>query len=372
MKFTISKEMLVKPLQMICGIVERRQTLPILSNVHASVSGDRLTLIATDLEVQMSTHAEILNGSDGRVTIPARKFLDICRALPDEATIVLSAEGGEKATIRSAKSRFTLSTLPAEDFPCMEAPRDAIRFEIAQDTLKYAIEHTQFAMAQQDVRYYLNGLLMEMAGSVLRFVATDGHRLALCDMVMPETGDLEKYNENQQIIIPRKGVLELSRLLEESDAPVQVAVGNNFIQLKTDQIEFVSKLIDGRFPDYQNVVPVNSDKRIVCERDLLRQALARVSILSNEKFRGVRLVFSPGLLHVHAHNPEQEEAEEEVSIDYDGPNIEMGFNVNYLQDALAACETAQVQLMLSDPNSCCLIHALDDEQCRYIIMPMRL
>ncbi|HFD92586.1 MAG TPA: DNA polymerase III subunit beta [Gammaproteobacteria bacterium] len=372
MKFTINRETLIKPLQMICGIVERRQTLPILSNVQVSVSGDKLTLVATDLEVQMSTHTEILDGSEGDTTIPARKFLDICRALPDEASIALSVDNSEKATIRSGKSRFTLSTLPAEDFPRIEAQQDAFRFDISQGTLKYAIDHTQFAMAQQDVRYYLNGLMMEMAGDTLRFVATDGHRLALCDIAMPEPGKIENNNENQQVIIPRKGVLELSRLLEEDDTPVQIAVGSNFIQLRTDRIEFVSKLIDGRFPDYQNVVPVNSDKRVVCDRDVLRQALARVSILSNEKFRGVRLEFSPGLLHVHAHNPEQEEAEEEVSIDYDGPNLEMGFNVNYMQDALTACETAQVQLMLSDPNSCCLIHGVDDQQCRYIIMPMRL
>ncbi len=372
MKFTINRETLIKPLQMIGGIVERRQTLPILSNVQVSVQADKLILVATDLEVQMTTRTDIIDGIEGEITIPARKFLDICRALPDEASIVLSADKNGKATIRSGKSRFTLSTLPAEDFPRIEAQQDAIHFEIPQGTLKYAIDHTQFAMAQQDVRYYLNGLLMEMTDDVLRFVATDGHRLALCDIAMPESVEPYKNNENQQVIIPRKGVLELSRLLEEDESPVQVAVGGNFIQLKTDKLEFVSKLIDGRFPEYQNVVPVNSDKKVICDREVLRQALARVSILSNEKFRGVRLEFSPGSLHVHAHNPEQEEAEEEISIDYDGPNLEMGFNVNYIQDALLACETAQVQLMLSDPNSCCLIHGVDDQQCRYIIMPMRL
>ncbi len=367
MKFTIDRETLIKPLQMISGVVERRQTLPILSNVLVSVTANKLSLIATDLEVQMSTHTDIQETIEGEVTLPARKFLDICRALPEEASIKITVDKKEKATIRSGKSRFTLSTLPASEFPKIETHQDVITFEIPQRALKHAIEHTQFAMAQQDVRYYLNGLLMEMAGQTLHFVATDGHRLALCDIEID-------YNnkDNQQVIIPRKGVLELSRLLGDDDTSVKIALGNNFIQLKTDKMAFVSKLIDGRFPDYQNVVPVNSDKKVICNREVLRQALARVSILSNEKFRGVRLEFSTGLLHIHAHNPEQEEAEEEVPIDYDGPNLEMGFNVNYIQDALAACETEQVQLMLSDPNSCCLIHGVDEKLCRYVIMPMRL
>ncbi len=369
MKFITTREDLIKPLQMVCGVVERRQTLPVLSHVLLSLQEENLTLTATDLEVQMKTRTPVQGTGDektGDITLPARKFLDICRALPEGAEIHLSCEG-ERAQIRSGKSRFTLSTLPAGEFPSIETRESILEFTLVQKVLRQAIERTHFAMAQDDVRYYLNGLLLELAERVLRLVATDGHRLALC-----EQASENEFTENQQVIIPRKGVLELHRLLEDNDAETRITLGSNFIQICTPEMNFTSKLIDGRFPDYQNVVPMSTDKTAVCEREPLRQALGRVSILSNEKYRGVRMAFSQGVLQIFAHNPEHEEAEEEVAIDYTGSPLEIGFNVNYLLDALTACDTEQVQLLLSDPNSCCLIRGMNDPSCRYVVMPMRL
>ncbi len=367
MKFTISRETLVKPLQMVNGVVERRQTLPILSNVLLSVKDGSLSLTATDLEVQMHTQTQVEDGEGGDITLPARKLLDICRALPEGAEIRVSATD-QRAQIRSGKSRFTLSTLPATEFPAIETSQAILSFGLPQGVLKEAVERTHFAMAMQDVRYYLNGLLMELSGELIRLVATDGHRLAMCEI----TTDNRITDENQQVIIPRKGVLELARLLEGEDSEATITLGGNFVQIGTPEMHFTSKLIDGRFPDYQNVVPVGADKTVVCEREPLRQALNRVSILSNEKYRGVRLEFSQGQLRVFAHNPEQEEAEEELAVDYNGEPLEIGFNVTYLQDALSACATEQVQLLLSDPNSCCLIRGAGDQRCKYVVMPMRL
>lgn len=367
MKFIISRDALIKPLQMVGGIVERRQTLPILSNLMLKVADKTLSLTSTDLEVEMLTHTEVGSAEPGQTTLPARKFLDICRALPDTAEIDVSVDG-ERATVRSGKSRFVLSTLPAEEFPNIEASQQTTSFTLSQAVLKSAIDRTAFAMAQQDVRFYLNGMLVELEDTLMRLVATDGHRLALC-----ETPLNEKINENQSIIIPRKAVVELSRLLTEDDGDAEVKLGGSFIQISTPEMSFTSKLIDGRFPEYQNVVPVGPDKSAIGERATLRQALGRVSILSNEKYRGVRLQFSNGSLRIFAHNPEQEEAEEEVAVDYTGgSDLEIGFNVTYLLDALGAGDSEQVKISLSDANSCCLIQGVGEKDCKYIVMPMRL
>lgn len=366
MKFTIEREALVKPLQTVSGVVERRQTLPILSNVLIAVTSDQLSLTATDLEVEMQAQTVIKGAKPGEITLPARKFMDICRALPESSKIEVNVDG-VRASIRSGKSRFVLSTLPASEFPNIETSKNILSFTIPQGKLRHIIERTHFAMAHQDVRYYLNGMFMETSGNLLRVVATDGHRLALC-----ETEEKIKNKENQQVIIPRKGVQELLRLLEESEKPAQVQLGANYIKITTDGTGFTSKLIDGRFPDYQNVVPQGGNKTAICSRDALRQALNRVSILSNEKYRGIRLQFTKGLLRIFAHNPEQEEAEEEVVIDYKGENLEIGFNVNYLLDAIAASTSEQVELSLSDPNSSCLIHGVGEKSCKYVVMPMRL
>lgn len=366
MNFTIDRDSIIKPLQTVTGVVERRQTMPILANVLLSVKNNRLSLTGTDLEVEMQSHTALVNAEDGEITIPARKFLDICRALPDQAEIKLSLKDN-RAVIRSGKSRFILSTLSASEFPNIETVNPNLTFSIPQKVLKDALERTSFAMAQQDVRYYLNGMLFEINDGKLILVATDGHRLALCD-----TDQSIEFNDIQQVIVPRKGVLELMKLLADDESPVEVQLGNNFIRLQSDSLTFTSKLIDGRFPDYQNVVPQNSNKTALCDRDALRQALARVSILSNEKYRGVRLQFMDGKLHIQAHNPEQEEAEEEIAIQFRGDELEIGFNVSYIMDAVTACTAEQVQLSLADPNSCCLIEGLGDDNYRYVIMPMRL
>lgn len=366
MKITIQRENLLKPLQLVCGVVERKQTLPILSNILVRAGKEGLSLTATDLEIEMVTNTPFDGSSATETTLPARKFLDICRTLPEQAQVELTIDG-ERAVIRSGKSRFTLATLPASDFPNIGAFQETAGFSITQSILKKLIERTQFAMAQQDIRYYLNGLLLELSPGRVRAVATDGHRLALCDA--PTEVEI---NETLQIIVPRKGVHELTRLLEDSDRPVQIHLGSNHIRLSSPDMSFTSKLIDGRFPDYQRVVPEGGDKIVIADKETLKQALVRASILSNEKYRSVRFLFTEGNLRIFAHNPEQEEAEEEVAVDYSGEKLEIGFNVNYVVDALSAVTTPQVRLILSDANSCCLIQAADGENCKYVVMPMRL
>lgn len=366
MKLLIDRDTLLRPLQQVASVVERRQTLPILSNLLLTIDDNKLSMIGTDLEVEMQTHARLVNAESGSVTLPARKFLDICRALPEQAEIQLEVDNN-RAVIRSGKSRFVLSTLPAADFPNIEINDSLSTFTIAQAKLRDAIERSHFAMAQQDVRYYLNGMLFELQGGQLTLVATDGHRLAVCNV-----SDSIEIKENQQVIIPRKGVIELLKILADSDDEIEIGLGNNFVRFATTETTFISKLIDGRFPDYHNVVPKQSNKTAMCDREPLRQALSRASILSNEKYRGVRMMFSDGLLRILAHNPEQEEAEEEVAIDYRGDNLEIGFNVNYIVDAVSAGSSEQIRLSLTDPNSCCLIEGVNEEDCQYVVMPMRL
>ena len=366
MELKIDRESLLKPLQLVIGVVERRQTLPILGNVLLKAENNTLSMTATDLEIEMVTHIELENGGEVETTLPARKFIDICKALPDGADVTLKVDG-EKATIRSGKSRFVLSTLPSTEFPNLDSFEASQEFKLPQAQLKKLIDQTQFAMAQQDVRYYLNGLLFEFSEGLIRTVATDGHRLALCD-VEADTG----ISETLQIIVPRKAVLELSRLLENSEDPVTVHLGGNHIRLSTPQVSFITKLIDGRFPDYQRVVPQGGDKIVLADRRELRQALSRASILSNEKYRSVRFLLSSGSIRALAHNPEQEEAEEEVMVDYDGASLEIGFNASYVLDALSALSGDQVRLELTDQNSCCLLRSPDSEECRYVVMPMRL
>lgn len=366
MELKINRESLLKPLQLVIGVVERRQTLPILGNILLKSINNQLSITATDLEIEMVTHFLVPNSESGETTLPARKFMDICRALPDSALMTINING-ERAIIRSGKSRFTLSTLPATEFPNLDGFDANLEFKIPQNLIKKLIDQTHFAMAQQDVRYYLNGLLLEFSERQIRAVATDGHRLALCD-VEANIGTTEL----QQIIVPRKAIMELSRLLENSDALISVQLGNNHIRLSTNEMSFITKLIDGRFPDYQRVVPQGGDKIVIADRNVLRQALSRASILSNEKYRSVRFTLSSGVIQVVAHNPEQEIAEEEISVDYDGPGLEVGFNASYILDALSVLSTDQVLLELTDQNSCCLIRPSDSEACKYVVMPMRL
>ena len=367
MKFSIQREDILKPLQAISGVVERRQTLPVLSNVLLNIDNSQLHLSGTDLEVELKIAIGIDSPDSGDITLPARKFLDICKALPNSAIMEIAIDN-EKASLRSGKSRFTLSTLPASEFPNMESVEGLVEFSIPQFQLKELIDKTQFSMAQQDVRYYLNGLMLELDSNCLRSVATDGHRLALCEF--PCHIEIE---EPRQIIIPRKGVAELSRLLDDSDVDAQVRIGKNQIRVVVPDFTFTSKLVDGRFPDYKRVVPQNCDKFATVEREVIRQSLTRASILSNEKFRGIRLELKSGLVSVHANNPELEEAEEEFEVEYDGPSLEIGFNVNYVLDALNALTDNTVVLHFTDSNSSCLITGnAEGNNCQYVVMPMRL
>ena len=367
MEFEINREHILKPLQMVVGVVERRQTLPILGNILLKVDHDIMSITATDLEIEMTTGIPLGDGQGvDEITLPARKFIDICKALPEGSVFKVKGEG-EKATIKSGKSRFVLSTLPAAEFPSIDKLEFNLGFVTSQGKIKHLIEQTQFAMAQQDVRYYLNGLMLEFGEHQIRAVATDGHRLALCDVPV-DAGCPEKT----QIIVPRKAVAELARLLEATDEPVQFDLGVNHIRLKTGEMTFVTKLIDGKFPDYERVVPEHTNKSMIADREGLKQTLGRASILSNEKYRSIRFAISDNVLKVSAHNPEQEEAEEEIAVEYEGVPLQIGFNSGYVTEALSALTTETIVMEMSDENSCCLIKAPDSDACRYVIMPMRL
>ena len=364
MKFTAERENLLAALQAAIGVVERRQTMPILANVLLAARENQLAVTATDLEVELVAHAEVKSSVDGALTVPGRKLLDICRSLPEKATITVTQEG-ERVVVRAGKSRFTLSTLPAAEFPVIEEMNAQQTLSIPQADLKRLLDRTHFSMAQQDVRYYLNGMLLESDGKMLRTVATDGHRLALCEMEMVTGG------KGQQVIVPRKGVLELQRLLG-TEGDVEVTIGSNHIRAQIGDIRFTSKLIDGRFPEYGRVIPAKPPRVVKADRDVLRAAMQRTAILSNEKYRGIRLSLKGNAMTIQAHNPEQEEAEEEIEVDYDGDDLEVGFNVNYLLDAIAAIEGSEVEVGLTDGNSSCLIHAPGATSSRYVVMPMRL
>ncbi|MFT5481803.1 MAG: DNA polymerase-3 subunit beta [Halieaceae bacterium] len=367
MKFVISREALLKPLTLVSGVVERRQTLPILSNVLMVLEDDRLSLTGTDLEVELVGRTNVAAGADGgEVTLPARKLLDICKLLPEGSDIKFEIDEG-RAIVRSGRSRFTLSTLPARDFPSVDEAESSNQFSIKQGQLKRLIDRTAFAMAQQDVRYYLNGMLWELSSELLRVVATDGHRLAMCAL---------KTNialaEPAQVILPRKGVMELSRLLISEDEDVEIALGSNHLRATTEDYSFTSKLVDGKFPEYQRVLPKASDKIVLGSRTELKQAFTRTAIMSNEKYRGVRLVLSDQTLQILANNPEQEEAEESVTVVYQGDGLEVGFNVSYLLDVLSVLDGDTVKLSMSDSNSSALLEESEDGDSLYVVMPMRL
>ncbi len=368
MILTINREDLLPALTSINGVVERRQTLPILSNLLFTVEQGGLTMTGTDMEVELVLKIENVTGlSDNlNTTLPARKFLDICKALPSNADITLDISE-KKAVIRSGKSRFTLTTMPASDFPNVGETKANLEFAVKNSALKDLIEKTQFAMAHQDVRYYLNGLMLEISSGLIRAVATDGHRLALCDAAAEINTE-----ESLQIILPRKGVTELSRMLDKPDELSHVSISNNHLQIIVGTQRFTSKLIDGKFPDYERVVPKNSDKLVIADRETLRQGLTRTSILSNEKFRGIRLNLGKNTLGALAHNPEQEEAQEDIDVTYEGDSLEIGFNVTYMLDVLSTIKTDMVELHFSDANSSCLMKPDNDESCKYVVMPMRL
>ena len=348
MRFSLQREVFLKPLAQVVNVVERRQTLPVLANLLVQVRDGQLSLTGTDLEVEMVSRIAVEDATDGETTIPARKLFDIVRALPDG-------------------SRISISQSAANDFPSIDEFEATERVRVPEATLKELIERTAFAMAQQDVRYYLNGLLFDLREDSLRCVATDGHRLALCEAAYEGSAQTKR-----QIIVPRKGVTELQRLLEGGERELELEMGRGHIRVKRDDVTFTSKLIDGRFPDYEAVIPIGADKEVRIDREVLRASLQRAAILSNEKYRGVRIEVSPGQLKISAHNPEQEEAQEEVEADTRVDDLSVGFNVNYLLDALTALKDEQVTLALRDANSSALVREASNDRCRHVVMPLRL
>ena len=366
MKTTIKRENILLPLQQVIGAVERRQTLPILGNVLLKSSNGLFTLTATDLEIEMVSNVESSPAEDFATTLPARKLLDICKALPDGSEIDFNIEDN-KVTLNSGRSRFTLSSLPASDFPGLDEIDAQQSFSVPQKTLKALFDSTAFAMAQQDVRYYLNGILVEISPDLIKLVATDGHRLALSEFKASVD-----VSSDRQIIIPRKGVLELSRLLDNSDSPATIGLSQNHIRVETESLVFTSKLIDGKFPDYKRVIPVDGNKVLEVNRESLKNSMNRIAILSNEKYRGIRLTLSTGNLSIQANNPDQEEAEEEISVIYDDSDMEIGFNVTYLIDVLNVLDSENVFVKLKDANSSCIISDSEESSSLYVVMPMRL
>ena len=365
MKLTASREDLLAPLQSVIGVVERRQTMPVLANVLLAARDNKLSITGTDLEVELVASTQVSVQQSGDITIPGRKLLDIFRSLPEKTSITLATDG-ERVSLRAGRSRFTLTSLPAAEFPLVEEINAQQTLNVAQGEFRRLIDKTHFSMAQQDVRYYLNGLLLETDGKSLRAVATDGHRLAIAEMVLEG-----KAKATHQVIVPRKGVLELQRILG-TEGTIELAVGTNHVRAQIGDIRFTSKLIDVRFPEYGRVIPASPPRMVEADREILRQALQRTAILSNEKYRGIRLTARPDLLTIQAHNPEQEEAEDQVEVSYKGEEVEIGFNVNYLLDALSAIDGDKVEIGLTDSNSSCLIHAPGTAHTRYVVMPMRL
>lgn len=368
MKVTIQRAALLKPLQMISGVVERRQTMPILANVLLTASENTLSLTATDLEIELiGTVALEQPAEPGSITVSARKLFDICRALPDDAMVQLILEG-DHVVLRSGKSRFMLTTLPTQEFPKIEDSAYNTEFLLSQDKLKTLLSKVYFAMSQQDVRHYLNGALLDINQGVIKCVATDGHRLAYSSM-----GNIESGNSKLKVILPRKSVLELMRLLDNNNNnAVKVCIGENHFRIISSDFIFTSKLINAQYPDYDRLIPRSVENTAMTSREALKQALARASILSNEKFRGIRLHMDKDMLRIVANNPEQEEAEELVHLEYQGNSMEIGFNVAYLLDVVSTISSDKIRWSFTDPNAGVLIESSDNDDSLYVVMPMRL
>ncbi|WPC74135.1 DNA polymerase III subunit beta [Vibrio porteresiae] len=366
MKFTIERSHFIKSLQQVSGTLGGRATLPILSNLLLKVEENQLSMTATDLEVELVSRVALEGEFEaGAVTVPARKFLDICRGLPDSAVITVVLEG-DRVQVHSGRSRFSLATLPAADFPNIEDWQSDVELTITQGDLRSLIEKTQFSMANQDVRYYLNGMLFEIDGNVLRSVATDGHRMAV------SSTQFEANLAQTQLIVPRKGVLELVKLLDAPEQTVTLQIGSSNIRAEVNNFIFTSKLVDGRFPDYRRVLPQNTNKTLQASCDELRQAFSRAAILSNEKFRGVRVNLANNEMRITANNPEQEEAEEMLDVSFSGDPIEIGFNVSYILDVLNTLRCENVRFSMSDANASALVENVEDDSAMYVVMPIRL
>jgi DNA polymerase III subunit beta len=360
------RDQILTPLQSVCGIVEKRHTLPILSNVLMEKDGERLTLLATDIEIQITTGTQAVGSEKAALTVAARKLQDILRSLPESSEISLSLDD-KRLQVKAGKSRFNLQTLPAEDFPRMSAADgQASRITMTQKQFKHLLALVQYSMAQQDIRYYLNGLLLIVNGAEMRVVATDGHRLAFASEALPEA------LPRSEVIVPRKTILELSRQLADNDEPLEIVLTPTQAQFRFGNIELVSKLIDGKFPDYERVIPQQHTKLLLLRRDQLLQSLQRAAILTNEKFRGVRLVLDNGSLKIISTNAEQEEAQEEIEVDYQGESLDVGFNVTYLLDVLNNINSETIQCRLADASSSALFMLPDNERFKYVVMPMRI
>ena len=361
------RDELLAPLAAVSGIIERRHTLPILSNVLIDGSAEALNFLATDIEIQISARSALGGSRDARaLTVGARKLLDILRALPEDAEVSLQPQD-KRLLVKAGRSRFSLQTLPAEDFPRLaKATGDVARFALAQKALRHLLGLVQYAMAQQDIRYYLNGLLMVVEGTELKVVATDGHRLAFA--ALPLAASLPR----QEAIVPRKTVVELTKLLADSDDEVGIELSGTQAAFSFGAIELVSKLIDGKFPDYTRVIPTQHKNKLQIEREPLRQALQRAAILSNEKFRGVRWVLTDGSLKIVSSNADQEEAQEELEVDYAGDALDIGFNVNYLLDVLNNVAGSKLECAFGDSSSSALISYESEKGFKYVVMPMRI
>jgi DNA polymerase-3 subunit beta len=367
MKLLVTREALLRPLSAIVGVVERRAKVPILGNVLILANESGVEMVGSDNEVEVSFRLEHPVLFLGATTVNARKLHDIVRALPEGVDCQLEQEDGH-LLLRAGRSRFSLASLPASDFPRVPEVEGGGSFDLPARALRRLIERSHFAMAQQDFRYYLNGLLLELLGARLRAVATDGHRLALTEQML----EAEVCGEVQQLIVPRKGVAEALRLLPDAGDVVRVTIAASHLALVVGPQRLVTRLVDARYPDYERVLPRDSRAALEASREELRQVLSRISILSNEKFRGVRLDLSAGRLKVSAQNPELEMAEEEIEVRYSGQPMEMGFNVSYLLEALGAIEAETVVIEFTDPNSSCLLRAAGESADRYVVMPMRL
>lgn len=371
--FSIATKSLLSAMQLVVGVLERRQTLPILSHVLMQLDGERLTIIATDLELELVAHVALPESVQKpfALTVPGRKLLDICRALPEQSGLLIRCQKSKvilQADLEGGVSRFDLAMLPAKDFPRIAVTSSApYQFSIAQAVLKSLFARTQFAMAQHDVRPYLNGILLEVLPNQLRAVATDGHRLAM------STCEFSHQLEAKQVIVPRKAVMELTRFLSESDDNIEVQISDHYLSASASSFSFVCKLIDHRFPDYRRALPKGGDKVIAMGRARLKDSLSRTAILSNEKFRGIQLKFSHQLMRIVAHNPEQEVAEEHMGLSYDGDDFDIGFNVNYLLDALHHLSSEQVKFVFKDATCSVEIRGVDvSDDTLYVVMPLRL
>jgi DNA polymerase-3 subunit beta len=370
-----TRDALLRPLQSVIGIVERRHTLPILSNVLIEKHTASLSFVATDLEIQITASAPTDSSQpDFALTVSGKKLQDICRAFPESAEITLEMEES-RLQLKVGKSRFNLQTLPANDFPKLSEPAGpTTKIQLPQKTLRHLFNQVQYAMAQQDIRYYLNGLLLVLDADTLRVVATDGHRLSFASAALVPEENLgpESLTETQEVILPRKTVIELVKLLGDNDDQVDLEISPNQIRFSFSNITLVSKIVEGKFPDYTKVIPANYKNHLELDRFLLLQALQRASILSNEKFRGVRLVMTQNSMRILSNNNEQEEAQEELEVVYSGDPLDIGFNVTYLLDVLNNVNTETVVLSFGDANSSGLVTVPGNDNFKYVVMPMRI